>query len=239
MPGKTYAVILAGGIGSRMGNSERPKQFMNLAGKPVIIHTIEKFMLHNVFEKIVVLCPKAWVRHAEDLIDKYIPLAEKIIVLEGGNTGNETLMNAIQYLDREQLLDDETMIIVHDAVRPFLSHRIIQDNINGIKKHDSCDTVIPATDTIVVSSDGKVISEIPNRSHMYQGQMPQSFKAKKLWEAYKSLSEEEKRVLTDNCKIMVLRGYDVHLIEGDVENMKITHPVDMRLAEALIGTENV
>ena len=235
MSNKKYAVILAAGIGSRMGNSERPKQFMTLAGKPVIIHTIEKFVLHKEFDNILVLCSQAWIGYAEDLIKKHIPTPERIIVLQGGKTGNETLMNAINYIEEQGNLDDETIIVVHDAVRPFITHRIIEDNIQAIDKYDACDTVIPATDTIVESKNGEVISSIPDRSKMYQGQMPQSFKAKLLRDTYNSLTLEEKSILTDNCKIMVLRGYDVHLVMGDPSNMKITHPVDLRYAEALAG----
>lgn len=230
-----YSIIMAGGVGARMGNVDRPKQFLNLAGRPVIIHTIEKFVIHSEFEKVLVLCPHAWVGYTEDLIKKYIQNPEKVVVLQGGATGNETIMNAIRYIDEQGDLNDETRIVAHDAVRPFVTHRIIQDNIEAVKQYDAVDTVIPATDTIVESDDGKVLSQIPDRKKMYQGQMPQSFRAKLLWDAYYSLGEAEKSILTDACKIMVLKGQKVHLVLGEASNMKITHPVDMRFAEALTG----
>mgnify|MGYP002708953467 CR=1 FL=1 len=96
-------------------------------------------------------------------------------------------------------------------------------------------TVIPATDTIVESADNKQITSIPNRSKMYQGQTPQSFRAKKLRDVYMALTEEEKAILTDACKILVLKGEPVYLVEGEVFNIKITYPHDLRVAESLLG----
>ena len=124
--------------------------------------------------------------------------------------------------------------MTHDSVRPFVTHRIIEENIEKATEFDACDTVIPATDTIVRSDDNAIISEIPERSKMYQGQTPQSFKAKKLKELFEALSDEEKEILTDAAKIFVLKGQKVHLVEGEVSNIKITYPYDLRVAEALI-----
>lgn len=232
-----YGVILAGGIGSRMGISEMPKQYINIGGKPIIVHTVEKFCLCNEFEKILILCPRAWIEHTKGLIKKHIGEDEKVVILEGGSTRNETLMNAISYIESEGKLDESTVIVTHDAVRPFVTHRIIEENIEKAKEFGACDTVIPATDTIVASSNGKTIFEIPNRAYLYQGQTPQSFKAKKLKELYEELSEEEKNILTDAAKIFVLNEQDVHLVEGETFNMKITYPYDLEVAEALLKGE--
>lgn len=230
-----YGVVLAGGKGTRMGNVEKPKQFMNIGGKPIIVHTIEKFVVCPGFDKVLVLSPKQWMKHTQDLIRKYIPEKEKVIVIEGGVTRNETIMNAINYIDQTDGLDDDTIIVTHDSVRPFVTHRILEENIEYTKKYGACDTVIGATDTIVVSEDGKLVSSIPDRATMYQGQTPQSFHAKKLYELYNDLSEEEKNILTDATKIMIIRGENVHLVEGEVFNIKITYPYDLRVAESLLG----
>ncbi|MFY9380108.1 MAG: D-ribitol-5-phosphate cytidylyltransferase, partial [Acutalibacteraceae bacterium] len=158
-----FAVVLAGGMGSRMGNSDTPKQFLILGKSPIIIHTVEKFYVNSKFEKVIVLCPKQWVSHTENIIKKSIK-DEKIVVLEGGNTRNDTLYNALNYIEQNHGIDDETIIVTHDAVRPFVTHRIIEENIEAAKKYGACDTVIPATDTIVESKDGETISSIPNRA---------------------------------------------------------------------------
>ncbi len=232
-----YGVVLAGGKGTRMGNVEKPKQFMEVGGKPIIIHTIEKFVVCQEFDKVLVLSPKQWINHTQDLIRKFIPNCDNVVVLEGGSTRNETIMNSIKYIDEQGCLDDETIIVTHDSVRPFVTHRILEENVKYAKEYGACDTVIPATDTIVESKDNQFITNIPDRSKMYQGQTPQTFRAKMLRELYNSLTEEEKTVLTDACKILVLKGEKIHLVDGEVFNIKITYPYDLRVAESLLGGE--
>lgn len=232
-----YGVILAGGIGSRMGG-DKPKQYLTINDKPIIFYTIEKFFAEPVFEKIIVLCPKKWVQHTKNIIEKRLaPAASKIAVLVGGETRNETIMNAIKFIEEEGNLDEDTIIVTHDSVRPFVTHRIIQENIEACAKYGACDTVIPATDTIVESSDSRNISNIPDRSKMYQGQTPQSFKALRLKEVYDSLTEDEKNILTDAAKILVLKGDTVALVEGEPFNIKLTHPYDLRIAKSLLEDE--
>lgn len=230
-----YGVILAGGQGIRMGNVEKPKQFMELGGKPIIVHTMEKFIMNADFCGILVLTPKQWIKHTEDLIRKYIPKDDRIRVIEGGDTRNETIMNAITYIENQGELNEETIIVTHDSVRPFVTHRILEENIRYAREYGACDTVIPATDTIVESVDRNMISSIPDRSTMYQGQTPQSFRAKHLKEIYESLTTEEKKILTDACKILVIKDEKVYLVDGEESNIKITYPYDMRVAEALLG----
>lgn len=229
-----YGVILAGGIGSRMGNVEKPKQFLEIGGKPIIIHTIEKFVVNPVFERIIVLSPRQWIRYTQDAIRRYLPRCASIDVIQGGATRNETIMNSIRHIEEHYVLDEETVIVTHDAIRPFVTHRILEDNVRFAREFGACDTVIPATDTIVESQDGARISSIPDRKAMYQGQTPQSFRARHLRDAYNSLTEEEKNILTDACKILVLKNQDVHLVEGEIFNIKITYPHDLRMAEALL-----
>ena len=231
-----FGVILAGGIGSRMGNVEKPKQYLKVGNKPIIIHTIEKFFVHDEFVKLIVLCPKQWVENTKQLVQKYLGEgAERVVVLEGGSTRNETIMNSIQYIEKNYGLDDDTLIVTHDSVRPFLTYRIIEENIKYGKQYGAVDTVIPATDTIVSSEDGDTITSVPDRAKMYQGQTPQTFGAKKLKELYQSLTEEEKEILTDASKIFVIKGEKVHLVEGEVYNIKITYPYDLRVAESLLS----
>lgn len=232
-----FAVICAGGIGSRMGNAEKPKQYLNVGGKPIILHTIEKFVVNEEFEKVIVLVPESWINYTRDIINKHLMGVDKVVVMAGGSDRNSTIMNSINYIEENFGLDDETIIVTHDAVRPFVTHRIIMDNIEAAAKVGACDTVIPATDTIVESLDGEKISSIPDRSKVYQGQTPQSFRAKRLKELYLSLTEDEKAILTDAAKIYLLKGEDVHLVRGEVFNIKITYPYDLTVAETLINTD--
>lgn len=232
---KIFGVILAGGKGTRMGNVEKPKQFMEIGGKPIIAHTIEKFAVNPSFDEVIVLSPKQWIHHTEDIVRRYVPECRNVTVIVGGDSRNETIMNSIRYIEETYGLEEDTVIVTHDSVRPFVSHRILEENIEAATRYGACDTVVPATDTIVCSTDKQVISDIPDRSTMYQGQTPQSFKAKKLKELYEGLTEEEKQILTDACKILVLKGEKVYLVEGEVWNIKITYPYDIKVAEALLG----
>lgn len=229
-----FAAVFAGGIGSRMGNPDTPKQYIELGSKPVIIHTIEKFFVNDKIDEIIVLCPKAWVAHTQALVEKHLPAGKKIAVISGGETRNGTLEKAIEYIENNCETDEETVIVTHDAVRPFLTHRIIDENVEAAMIHGACDTVIPATDTIVESLNGKIISSIPERSKMYQGQTPQSFRLKELERVLASLTEEEKSILTDACKIFSIKNKDVYMVEGEVFNIKITYPYDLKVAHTLL-----
>lgn len=228
-----YAEILAGGKGTRMGNTDLPKQFLMLGDKPILIHTLEQFVISSKFNKIIVCCPKEWVTYTKDLLDKYMPNSGIEIVV-GGATRNETIMNGCKYIKDTYGLNNDDIIVTHDAVRPFISQRIIEDNVSMAKKCDAVDTVIPATDTIVASKDGKVISDIPNRSELYQGQTPQSFNIIKLMKIYDSLSEKEKDILTDACKIFVMKKKEVRIVEGETFNIKITNMSDLKIANAIL-----
>ena len=229
-----YGAVLAGGVGKRMGNAEKPKQFLTIGGKPIIVHTVEKFALCTEFEKIIVLTPAKWIAHTRNILSKNIPDMSRIEVIAGGDTRNETLMNAINFIDEEGNLDDDTIIVTHDAVRPFVTYRILRDNIEAAERVGACDTAFPATDTIVRSEDGKLIAEIPDRSQLWQGQTPQSFKAKKLRALYQSLTDEEKDILTDAAKIFVMKGEDVEIVRGESFNLKITYPYDIKVAETIL-----
>lgn len=232
-----YGAVLAGGVGKRMGNAEKPKQFMMIGGKPIIVHTVEKFAVCSEFEKVIVLTPAKWIEHTRNILAKNIPDMSRIVVIAGGDTRNETLMNAIRFIDEEGNLDDDTIIVTHDAVRPFVTYRILKDNIEAAQRVGACDTAFPATDTIVRSEDGRLISEIPDRSQLYQGQTPQSFKAKKLRALYESLTDAEKDILTDAAKIFVMKGEEVEIVRGESFNLKITYPYDIKVAETILKGE--
>jgi len=233
-----YAEVLAGGKGTRMGNTELPKQFLMLGTKPVVIHTLEQFLMNERVDKVLVCCPEAWLSYTRDIIRKYLGKNDRICVVKGGETRNDTILNGCKYIEENFGLNDDDIILTHDAVRPFLNQRIINDNIDMTFKYGAVDTVVEAFDTIVHSVDGKIITDIPVRSEMYQGQTPQSFNIKLLMKFFDSLTEEEKAILTDACKALVLKGTDVHLVKGEVYNIKITTQYDLKVANGLIGETN-
>ncbi len=229
-----YAEILAGGKGTRMGNTDMPKQFLMLGDKPIFIHTVEQFMLNRRIEKILICTPEQWVAYTKDTLKKYVGDLSKIIVVAGGATRNDTIMNGCKYIQENFGINDDDVILTHDAVRPFLTQRIIDDNIDGALAHGAVDTVVEAFDTIVHSADGEIITDIPVRAEMYQGQTPQSFNIRLLMNFFDSLSEQEKAILTDACKALVIKGTDVYLVRGEVYNMKITTQHDLKVANGLV-----
>ena len=160
---------------------------------------------------------------------------EKIHIVEGGTDRNSTIMNIVDMIEKEYGQSKEHYIITHDSVRPFVSSRIIEENIDAVIKYKACDTVVSATDTIVVSEDALKITDIPVRSKMYQGQTPQSFQITLLKTLYEDLSDEEKGILTDACKIALVRNQDVYLVKGEVSNMKLTTITDYNIAQAMVG----
>jgi len=229
-----YAGILAGGQGTRMGNVPMPKQFLLLNEKPILVHTIEKFILNEAFTYIIIATPKEWINYTNDILKKYNIDLPRVLVIEGGKERNDTIMNIISLIEEKDGLKDDDILVTHDAVRPFLTHRIIEENIEMGLKYGAVDTVIDAIDTIVVSEDGNYINEIPRRETMYQGQTPQTFNIKQLKDLYGELSNEEKEILTDACKIFSIKNKKVKLVKGEMFNIKVTIPYDLQVANSII-----
>ena len=229
-----YGVILAGGD-RRLKESDLPMQYQTVGSKPILLHTVEKFLLYGRIDKILVLCRREWIEKTEALLRESLGRGmERIQVIEGGATRNETIMRAIDFIDESGQLDEDTLIVTHDALRPFVTRRIIEENVAAGLAHGMADTVLPATDTIVCSEDGKNIGSIPERSGMYQGQTPQTFRAERLRQMYRELSAQQRETLTDACKICKLQGETVYMVRGEVFNIKITYPYDLQVARSLL-----
>ena len=231
-----YAAILAGGTGTRMG-AAHPKQFLEFGGRPVIIHTTERFLRHEQIDRVIVVTPEMWCGYTERLLAEYFGNSG-IIVAVGGETRNETLMNAIAAIEAEGNLNDDTIIVTHDAVRPFVTEEMISGNIFIAEEIGACETAFPSTDTIVETDDGKLVKSVPDRSRLWMVQTPQSFRAKKLRELYMSLTEDEKAVLTDAARIYVMKDEAVGIVKGDSSNIKITYPEDLQIAESILNKQH-
>lgn len=230
-----FCLVLAGGTGSRMGKTEKPKQFLMAGGKPVIIHTLEKFCIYGGFGKIIVLCPPDWTGYTEKLASQYLGnYMENIDVIKGGATRNETIMEGINYIGCKLGLNDSTIIVTHDAARPFINNRIISENISMALKYGAATTAVPATDTILYCPGKNSVESITDRSVLYLCQTPQTFFAKKLRDLYNALDDGEKEQLTDASGIYVKNGLDVKIVQGETYNFKITYPEDLLIAETYI-----
>lgn len=229
-----YALIMAGGSGCRMESSSLPKQFLPLKDKPVIIHTAEKFCRVKDFEKIIFLCPEEFRDYTEKLLREYLPTEKRAVVLCGGKDRNSTLLKGIEYIE-ETFADKTATVVTHDAVRPFVTEKMITDSIFFAEKYGVSCAVTPETDTVIVSSDGNTASLVPDRATLFRAQTPQSFKADLFRKCFEKLTDEEKESLTDAGKVFTLCGEKVHLLKGDSNNIKITYPLDLKIAEVILN----
>lgn len=230
-----FAVLLAGGTGTRMKTISLPKQFIELGGEPMLRLTVDKFLACPRIDKIVVAAPAIWLSHTRDLLrDSRFSVVQ---VCEGGNTRQESLYKAVKFIESVFPVSDDDIVISHDVARPFVSLRVIEENLDAMQHYDAADTVLPATDTIVMSDDGYVIKSIPNRKCMYQGQTPQTFRRNTYLEIYKNLEPTYLDNVTDAARILVENGCSVALVRGDEFNIKITTEYDLRIASFLLGAK--
>ena len=232
-----FGAILAGGVGSRMNIADMPKQFLPLGEKPIMVHTIKKFLLNDKFDKIYVGVHADWLLHMSDLLKKYNLADERIELVRGGKDRTESILNIIKKIENDESLSlsDNDIIVTHDSVRPFVTSRIIDENINMALKFGACGTVVSSVDTIITSKQGDTIDSVPERSTMYQGQTPQSFNLKLIKKLYDELTIGEKNILTDACKVCVLKNVPVRLVRGEYSNFKITTVTDYKIAQSMVG----
>ena len=224
-------IILAGGIGSRMGIVDKPKQFIDIYGKPIIVYTLETFDNHPEIDYIGVVCLDEWMDDLKILLRKYEINKVKWLI-KGGMSRQESVYNAIMAISKD--VNDDDILVIHDSVRPLVSHKIISNNISSAKQFGATDTVIPSTDTIIKSLDGLQIHEVPNRSELYIGQTPQSFKFELIKRAHETAIESNKLNSTDDCQLVLDLGEKVKLVMGDKLNFKITSFDDLLLLKAII-----
>lgn len=229
------AIILAGGIGSRVESSSIPKQFIEINGTPIFWHTVEKFLINPKIDYIVIACHDEWISYVKNTIVNY-DFQEKILICNGGGSRNESIFHAINFLELKlkDKLDKNSTIITHDAVRMFIDSRIIDENIDMCKKFNVVNTIIPSSDTIAISKDSKTIFDIPERSHYFQGQTPQSAN----WEIIKNIYKNQKNNdffdRCDLCKLAILNSESIGIVIGSYSNFKITTDFDLKIAKILV-----
>ncbi|MCL1913236.1 MAG: 2-C-methyl-D-erythritol 4-phosphate cytidylyltransferase [Eubacteriaceae bacterium] len=231
-----FGAILAGGIGSRMRMEGPPKQFLMLGAKPVFIHSVEVFLSCAAISEVYLGVHPLWLEHAQDLLMRYASKPGEVKLAPGGADRSQTLFNVIDMATSSHELNEDSIIVTHDAVRPFVTESIILENISHARQFGACNTVIPAIDTIIESFDGKETHNVPLRKNMYQVQTPQSFNIVKLMGLYAQLSDKQKLELTDACSIFTYSSEKVALAAGDPMNFKITTELDYRIAQSLIAS---
>lgn len=229
-----YVSILAAGENIGSDQSKLPLQFNLLGSKPIIIHTLEKFVIESQIDRIVVVVTNEWITYTEELIKKWISVSKEICVISGGVTKNSSIYLATKYIDEQWGINDDDIILNHDAIRPFITHRVIIDNIESGKKNRVSNTVIPTVDTIAISEDLATISTIPPKSKMYSEQTPQTFNLRSLVDEYNKIAVEDIEKENDTARFMLNAGYTVHFVLGEYSNIKIITAFDLEVAKAFL-----
>lgn len=230
------AVIFAGGSGLRMHTKSRPKQFLDLNGKPIIIYTLELFDNHPGIDAIVVACIESWIPFLEKQLRKF-EINKVVKIVPGGESGQASIYNGLcaaeAYIKSKDVASEDTTVLIHDGVRPLITEETITDNINKVAEVGSCITCIPATETLVVKQhDGSL--EIPSRADSLIARAPQSFLLSDILTAHRRAIDEKKNDFIDSCTMMSHYGYRLGTIIGPMENIKITTPTDFFVLRAMV-----
>ncbi|MBM7830045.1 2-C-methyl-D-erythritol 4-phosphate cytidylyltransferase [Agromyces cerinus] len=226
---RTYAVVLAGGIGVRVGLG-MPKQLIRIAGKAIVEHTLEALEASPLIDEVLVMMNAGSIHELEQLTSD--PRFTKLTaVLPGGETRNDTTRLALAALPT----DSDPKVLFHDAVRPFVDDRIIEDCVNALDEFDAVDTAIPSADTIIEVDDDSIITGIPNRARLRRGQTPQAFRLSVIRRAYELAGADPDFAATDDCGVIFtyLPDVPIKVIAGTAENMKITEPLDIHIADKI------
>lgn len=224
-----YALIFAGGTGQRMNTRAKPKQFLELHGKPVIIYTIEHFEKHPDVDSIAVVCLKDWIEELKRLLKLYG--FEKVThIIPGGDGGDTSIYNGLSVLSNECAEDD--IILIHDGVRPLINADLISENIYTAKVYGNAITVERVVESVVrLDKKNKIIS-VPPRQEMYSAKAPQTFKYGIIWELYKRAHKDGYRTI-DSAHLCSIYGQEMFTVKSTPNNIKITTPADYYIFRAL------
>lgn len=224
------AMIFAGGSGKRMNTVSKPKQFLELRGKPIIIYTLELFDLHEEIDGIVVVCLEAWIPYLKKMLKKF-EITKVVEVVPGGATGQDSIYNGLECVARHY--PDDSTVLIHDGVRPLIVPQTITDNIRTVREHGNCITCVPATETFMVKqSDGSFV--VPSRPDSLIARAPQSFILKDILTAHRQAQKSDKHDFIDSCTMMRYYGHTLTTIIGPMENIKITTPTDYFVFRAMV-----
>lgn len=225
------AIIFAGGIGRRMNSRALPKQFLKLYGKEIIIYTLEQFERHEQIDGIVIACVREWIPFLQDLIQKYGIKKVKAVV-PGGETGQDSIYEGLKAAED---LDSGTdhIVLIHDGVRPLINEQTISECIKSVNEHGSAITVAPAIETIIRVDDNQQVQEVIERADCLMARAPQCFYLEKIIKAHRKALIESRHDFIDSASIMKYYGNSLSVVEGPVENIKITTPMDFYTFKAL------
>lgn len=222
---KVEIVIFAGGVGRRMTGSKRPKQFLELSGRPIIDYTIEKYATHPQVTRIVISCLASWISYLEHwLIGRHYSIP--IDIIPGGATGQESIFRGVSHLRNQHPGDMDAIVLIHDGVRPLISEEAISACIESARDRGPTATIAQASETIVLMDEEGRVTDVLPRSRCGLARAPQGFRLEELYAAHLRANDERKGDFVDSISLMSYYGYDIYTVTGPSENIKVTTPMD-------------
>jgi len=226
------AIIFAGGSGVRMGAGV-PKQFLEINGKPVIVHTLQLFQHHREIDKIYVSVLKEYIPYMKELVEEF-RLRKVADVIAGGATAQDSIYNALKRAAQDN--PEDSVVLLHDGVRPYVAYDVISANIRSVIERGNGITTTSCYETVMMSRDGETVEQVPMRKETYCAQAPQSFRLKDIIEAHDVVRArpEGYENMIDACTIMKSQGKPVYMVPGNRGNIKVTTPEDVYMFRALL-----
>lgn len=223
------ALIFAGGSGQRMNTRSKPKQFLEMHGKPIIIYTLEHFEYHEEITDIVVVCIKEWIEDLNGLLKRY-GISKVSQIVPGGVTGHDSIHVGLEAMKKNT--SDDDIVLIHDGVRPLINAELITKNIEDVKKYGNAITAEPARESVVRCVDGENILDMPIRSEMYVAKAPQSFLYGDISKLY-NMAKENKHRSIDSAHLCNIYHVPMHMVMSTKNNIKITEPADYYIFRAI------
>ena len=229
------AVIFAGGVGRRMHTKDIPKQFLEVYGKPIIVHTLEAFCNNDEIDAIVIACVRKYIPYLNNLISAWNIKKVKSVVA-GGENSQESIYNGLKAA--KAISYENAIVLIHDGVRPFVTKEVISNNIKSVKEHGSAITTSKVTETFLVVDEKELIHEVPDRDNSRLAKAPQSFWLDDILGAHeKAISE--KKTFIDSCTMMQNYGHELYLVDGPIENIKVTTSQDLFAMRAVLEAREI
>ena len=219
-----------------MHRQDMPKQFLPLGEKPLIINTLEQFYVNPNIDKIIVVAPDDWHQFTEDMISKYDTMDTEVLIISGGSNKTMSIKSIVDFINENYGISDSDILVTHDAVRPFVTQRIINENILAARECGIAGTVIVTNDTIVVSTEKGYITAVPRKREMFAEQTPQTYRLIELTDIFRQAEEEDDNLEreTELARLCIKQGRKIKMVRGDVSNIKIINPYDLEIANALL-----
>ena len=230
------AIIFAGGVGRRLAkekSNSTPKQFLKINNKPIIIHTLELFQEHKEIDKIYIAIHPDYYEYMQELVKHYY-ITKAVGIVKGGDTGQNSIYNALKLAQSENSKDD--IVLIHDGVRPNITPKVISENIRCAKENGNAITCTSCHETILISENGINPEQVPYRKNTYSAQAPQSFKLGEIVDAHEKMQKINPNYedIVDSCTLFKTLNLPTYMIEGNRGNIKITTIEDLYILRALI-----